>query len=131
MVVTFFGHSDFCEGAEYEQKMLDILEETVGDEPAELYLGNYGRFDAFAYFCAKKYKETHPRVRLIFITPYMTDEYQKNHLNYLSGQYDEIIYPPLETVPPRFAISHRNRWMAEAADIVIAYIYNKKLRRRI
>lgn len=33
-----------------------------------------------------------------------------------------IIYPELDNVPLRFAISKRNKWMVEQADIVIAYI---------
>ena len=37
-------------------------------------------------------------------------------------QYDSTVYPPLETVPRRFAISHRNRWMVESADVVVAYV---------
>ena len=36
--------------------------------------------------------------------------------------YDSTVYPPLETVPRRFAISHRNRWMVESADVVVAYV---------
>lgn len=29
---------------------------------------------------------------------------------------------PLETVPRRFAISRRNRWMVDAADVVVACV---------
>ena len=29
---------------------------------------------------------------------------------------------PLENVPRRFSISHRNRWMVESADVVVAYV---------
>ncbi len=36
--------------------------------------------------------------------------------------YDSTVYPPLETVPRRFAISHRNRWMVETSDVVVAYV---------
>ena len=36
--------------------------------------------------------------------------------------YDSTVYPPLENVPHRFAISHRNRWMVENADVVVAYV---------
>ena len=38
------------------------------------------------------------------------------------SSYDSTVYPPLETVPRRFAISHRNRWMVEASDVVVAYV---------
>ena len=36
--------------------------------------------------------------------------------------YDEIVYPELESVPWKFAISKRNEWMVEQADIVIAFV---------
>ena len=77
MIITFCGHAQFRKSGEYEQKILGFLEETVGDQPAEMYLGGYGEFDNFAYDCCKKYKETHPKVSLIFVTPYLTVEYQK------------------------------------------------------
>ena len=36
--------------------------------------------------------------------------------------FDSIIYPDLEHVPPRYAISHRNRWMIGQADVVISHV---------
>ena len=122
MIITFCGHSQFTRTAEYEQKILAFLEEKVGNKPADFYLGGYGSFDAFAYDCCKKYKATHPDASLIFITPYMTVEYQKNHLDYQKKRYDDIIYPEIEDKPPRFAITYRNRWMVEQSDYVICGI---------
>ena len=34
-------------------------------------------------------------------------------------KFDNIVYPPLETVPYRYAIIRRNEWMIDQADIVI------------
>ena len=122
MVLTFFGHSQFYKTQEYEYKLLAFLEDTVGDSSADFYFGGYGAFDGFAYECCKKYKQTHPRVSLLFITPYMTVEYQKKHLEYHRENYDGIIYPEIEDKPIKFAISYRNRWMVEMADYVVVYI---------
>ena len=36
--------------------------------------------------------------------------------------YDEIIYPEIESVPPRYAIIKRNKWMVEKADCIIVYV---------
>ena len=36
--------------------------------------------------------------------------------------YDEVVFPPLETVPLRFAIPERNKWMVRECDYVIAYV---------
>ncbi|MGM9605617.1 MAG: hypothetical protein ACI3XG_11220, partial [Faecousia sp.] len=38
------------------------------------------------------------------------------------GGYDSAICPPLETVPKKYAISHRNRWMVENADVTVTYV---------
>ena len=80
MIISFFGHADFIENEEYKERFMKFLDETVGDKTADFYLGGYGNFDAFAYRCCKEYKRTHSEVSLVFVTPYMTVEYQKNHL---------------------------------------------------
>lgn len=84
--------------------------------------GGYGGFDGFAYACCKKFEERHPNASLVFVTPYMTQEYQQKHLMELQMKFDEILYPPLEGKPLRFAISYRNQYMMEKADFVIAYV---------
>ena len=38
------------------------------------------------------------------------------------GLYDDSTYPPLEEVPRRYAISRRNEWMVDQADVVVAYV---------
>ncbi len=122
MILTFCGHSDYIGSEEDDQKILSLFTELIGDRPAEMYLGGYGGFDQFAYNCCKKYKETHPNISLIFITPYITVNYQNNHLKYNKTLYDEILYPEIEDKPLKFAISYRNKWMVEQADCVIAYV---------
>lgn len=98
------------------------MENEVGDSPAQMYLGGYGEFDEFSYRCCKKYKEAHPNITLIFVTLYLTLEYQVNHLSNLSEKYDSILYPQIEDKPLRFAIVYRNRYMVDAADLVIAFV---------
>ena len=122
MTVMFCGHADFRGTAEQEQRLFALLEEVIGAETADLYLGGYGGFDGFAYACCKKFKERHPNASLVFVTPYMTQEYQQKHLMELQMKFDEILYPPLEGQPLRFAISYRNQYMVEKADYVIAYV---------
>ena len=104
MIVTFCGHSQYTETGEDEQKIISLLTEIIGDRHAELYLGGYGSFDNFALKCGKIYQKTHPNTRLIFVTPYITINYQKNHLSYQKELYDDIIYPSLEKAPLKFAI---------------------------
>lgn len=122
MIITFCGHSQYTESEEDEAKILSILSEKIGDRPAELYLGGYGDFDEFARKCGKKYQKTHPDTKLILVTPYITVEYQKNHLDGQKDRYDAILYPPIEKAPLKFAISYRNKWMVEKSDCIIACI---------
>lgn len=122
MIITFCGHRDFVATPTLEERLLSILEDTIGESDAELYLGGYGCFDTFAFRCGRIYKQLHPQVALVYVTPYITTPSAKKAEAAQGNRYDQILYPALENVPPRFAISHRNRYMVEQADVVIAYI---------
>lgn len=118
MIITFCGHADFQETEEYKREMLNFLEETVGDQPAQMYLGGYGRFDRFSYACCKAYQKTHPNVSLVYVSPYLNE----CHLQHPQTCYDAVIYPPIENKPLKFAIVYRNKYMVEQADCVVACI---------
>lgn len=124
MIISFFGHAAFLKTPGIEERLLSLLQNQVGDAIAEFYLGGYGSFDAFARDCCRRYQKEHPKVRLVFVTPYITPEYQRNHLDYRKDSYDEIVYPPIEDKPYRFAISYRNQWMVQQADLVITFVQN-------
>jgi uncharacterized phage-like protein YoqJ len=117
MIVTFCGHAQFSKSKEHEQKILAFLEKNIGDEPADMYLGGYGDFDNFAYSCCKKYKETHGKISLVFVTPYLN-----SCMRCQKSMYDLILYPAIEDRPMRYAISYRNKYMIEKADFVVAYV---------
>ena len=122
MVIAFCGHSQYIKNLEDEKLVLEILKKRVANNDVDFLLGEYGGFDNFAYGCVKQFKTLHPKSNLIFVTPYISLEYQKNQIEYRKERFDMVIYPSLEKVPPRYAISHRNRWIVEQADIIIAYI---------
>lgn len=122
MIVSFCGHSDFIGAEHIKQIVLSYLEEKIGGKQVDFYLGGYGSFDNFAYVCAREYKLKHGNARLVFVTPYITPEYQKRELEYKKTIYDLILYPQIEHVPLRFAIEYRNKCMMEKADLVIAYV---------
>ena len=113
--IAFCGHSSFVGTKEDKERLLALLESLVGDEPVEFFLGEYGGFDRFAATCAKAFRRHHPRAKLIWVVAYPST-------NVDNDGFDLILYPPIEHIPPRFAIYHRNRWVAEQADILIAYV---------
>ena len=121
MIVAFCGHSEYMGTLEDEKNVLDFLECRVGDESVEFFLGEYGGFDRFAYNCARKYQKKHPVARLVFITPYLSEGFLKKHID-SQHRFDDILYPNLETVLPRYAITYRNRWIVEQADLLISYV---------
>jgi uncharacterized phage-like protein YoqJ len=60
-------------------------------------------------------KREHPEIQSVLVLPYIDRKVS-------TDKYDSTTYPPLETVPKRYAISHRNRWMVDQSDVVIAYV---------
>ena len=82
--------------------------------------GNYGDFDGLCLLTLKDLKNDFSEIELIFITSYLDKNYSK--LEFAKYHYDDIIFPPLESVPRKFAILKRNEWMVEEADLVIAYV---------
>ena len=120
MIISFCGHSTYVSNEQDKIKILEILENLGKNEHLDFYLGGYGNFDSFARQCAKEYQRKHSDSRLYFITPYLDDSYSK--LEYATDLYDGTIYPELENVPKRYAISKRNEWMVNHSDYVIAYI---------
>ena len=118
MIITFCGHSNYFSKQDDENWLLHIINELANGEEVTFYLGGYGGFDKLALECSYKYRQSHPKSKLIHVTPYLnrkTDE----------KKYDETIYPGIESVPLRWAIVKRNQWMVDRADIVIAYVDHK------
>ena len=62
------------------------------------------------------------KIRRTFVTPYITESYLKGRLEYDRYKYDDVVYPEIENVPLKFAISARNKWTVSQCDIVVVYI---------
>ncbi len=125
MIVAFCGHASYISNPKDEERVFELLEKRVTKEACEFFLGVHGGFDRFACSCAKRFKECHRNVKLILITPYILSENSERYASYEKDQFDLIYYPALENIPPRYAISHRNRWIVDHADMIIAYVVNK------
>ena len=125
MVIAFCGHSSYVSNEADRKRVLSVLEEKTVGKPCDFWLGEYGGFDRFAYDCAKEFKRTHQNARLIFITPYHPSVLSAERIAFLKERFDDILYPTLEGVPRRFALSHRNRWIADRADLIIACVSHR------
>ena len=121
MIITFCGHSDFLFSDDVKQQLKNILVSEIRKNPTcKFYLGGYGDFDSFCLRSLRELKKEFQDIELIFITPYIDKNYSR--LKFAKYHYDDIIFPPLESVPRKFAILKRNEWMVEEADLVIAYV---------
>lgn len=51
----------------------------------------------------------------------MGNKLEKNK-EYLTKEYDGIVYPPIENTPKKVAILVRNEWIVRQSDVIIAYV---------
>ena len=114
MNVTFCGHAQISRSAEVERWLFDVTQYLIEQGAATFYLGGYGAFDGLAASVLREQKRRYPQIELVLVLAYLNTEQN-------TSGYDSTVYPPLENVPRHFAISHRNRWMVEASDVV-AYV---------
>ena len=121
MIFTFCGHSNCLFSNEEKEKLKQLLIKEIRKNPTcKFYLGGYGDFDSLCLRTLRELKKEFQDIELIFITPYIDKNYSK--LEFAKYHYDDVIFPPLESVPRKFAILKRNEWMIEEADLVIAYV---------
>ena len=121
MRICFFGHAEFTGSNDLRLKLSAILRDYVDKYDCEFFFGGYGGFDDFAYSCVKDLTSPNS-IQKIFVTPYITESYLRNQVEYRFRKYDGIIYPEIEKTPYKLAIIARNRWMVERSDIVIVYV---------
>jgi hypothetical protein len=117
-ICTFFGHRDAP--MTLYPEMLSLVTRLVTEHGVtDFYCGARGNFDAMGASAVLAVKGQFPNVRLYEVLAYLPTTSAVPAVR----RYDGTLYPEgLETVPKRFAISHRNRWMADRADYILAYV---------
>lgn len=115
MIVTLCGHAQISQVEEVEKWLYAVSESLIEQGAVTFYLGGYGAFDGLAASVLREQKKRYPQIELVLVLAYLNDRRD-------TSGYDRTVYPPLETVPRRFAISHRNRWIVEVSDVVVAYV---------
>lgn len=112
MNCTFFGHSDA------PQEIRDTLKNTIATLIKKrgvscFYVGNHGGFDRMVLSVLKELSGIY-NIEYYVVFAYLP-EHGEDHLH--------TIFPEgVETVPKRFAINFRNRWLIEHSDIVITFV---------
>ena len=118
MKITFCGHKDIHDRDAVERWLYDVCRYLIQQGAEEFYLGGYGGFDHLSAAVLRELKKTHLQIRLILVLPYLNSSMP-------TEGYDETVYPPLESVPKRFAISRRNEWMVQECDTIVAYVTHR------
>lgn len=124
MNITFIGHSFISRHETVKRAVKELVKSSACDsELIVCYLGGYGEFDEICADACRELKQEIDTIKLVYVTPYLnlSEQAKIKDMN-KSFLYDEIFYPPIESTPPRFAISKRNDWMIKNADLVIAYV---------
>lgn len=114
----FFGHKD-APSSIYD-KLEEAIEKNIAENGVtEFLVGNQGQFDSMVLKALRRMKEKYPQISYNVVLAYMPAE--KEEWN--PYEFGETMLPEgIESVHPRYAISWRNKWMVNEADIVIAYI---------
>ena len=115
---TFFGHHDCPDSVKplIRSALTDLIEQHAVDV---FYVGRQGAFDRMVHAVLKELQSLYPHICYAVVLerlPAKADAYP-------AFSPVETLFPEgLESVPPRFAISQRNRWMLQQSDYVMTYI---------
>ena len=118
MTCCFFGHKD-APSSVYE-KLEGAIEKAIIESGVTSFLvGNQGQFDGMALSALRKLKTKYPHINYNVVLAYMPAD--KDICN--PYEYGETMLPEgIESIHPRYAISWRNKWMLNEANIVVAYV---------
>ena len=115
MKVMLCGHRELHDRTAVEKWLLETCAGLIDQGADTFYLGGYGAFDALGADMLRRLKGQYSHIRVCLIVPYPD-------IKKITDKYDELIYPPLEHVPRRYAIVKRNEWMVRESDTVVAYV---------
>ena len=99
--------------ADLRTTLVDLIE---NHGATEFYVGNNGNFDTMVRRQLENLSQTYPITYNVVLA----------YLPVKKSEYDDftntLLPEGIETTPKRFAISYRNKWMIEQADIVVTYV---------
>jgi len=115
---TFFGHRD-CPSS-IKPKLRDVLIDLIENHAVDMfYVGQQGAFDVIVRSVLKDLVSVYPHIRYAVVLerlPPKRDEFD------IRNYSDTMLPEGIKTVPPRFAIIWRNRWMLKQSDYIVTYI---------
>lgn len=123
--VVLFGHHDFYEHRILDEQLYSILKDLIRTKPfVEIYIGRNGDFDIYAATVIKRVQKAMGKANneLICVLPY-----PQKDLEYYDEYYDSVIIPEcIGKSHPKGAITKRNRWMVERANLFVCYVERER-----
>ncbi len=115
MICTFFGHRDTP--PEIKNLLWLVISELIEKQGVKrFYVGNQGNFDAMAHSLLAEFEQTHG-IEYEIVLAYLPKQEDPR-----CGVNHTLLPEGIETVPPRFAIEYRNKWMIDRSDIIVTYV---------
>ena len=123
LTIAFFGHRDVYDWEICEKNLENILYTIISENEYVTFLvGRNGGFDLLVTSLLHRIKKelVYDNTFLELILPYMTAEYRNNAKNF--GEFYDSVEICAQSEKSHFknAITTRNKYMAERADLVIA-----------
>ena len=120
--IAFIGHRRIDDLRRVEDQIQKIIQQNLRSKDfVELFVGRNGDFDIAVASAAKRAQNAcgNENSALILVQPYpMKDD------PYFEKFYDELQYPiERAETHPKAAITKRNRWMIDQADLLVAYVH--------
>ena len=115
MICTFFGHRDTP--PEIKNLLRQVISDLIEKQGVNrFYVGNQGNFDAMARSLLAEFEQTHGISYEIVLA------YLPRQEDPLCDTDHTLLPEGIESVPPRFAIEYRNKWLIDHSDIVVTYV---------
>ena len=118
--VTFIGHRIIPNLAAVEDRLEELAFELLRQkEFVVFYVGHQGDFDRAVASAVKRAQKRfgHHNSELTLVLPYPCKDSV-----YFEAYYDQLLYPVDKSTHFKAAITRRNQWMMENADLLIAYV---------
>lgn len=116
---TFFRHRD-CPSS-IKGKLHKEIDRLICNHGIDtFYVGTHGNFDRMAYAALVELRKRYQHIKVYRVLAYMP---RLSDIAQDRSVLDDTILPEgIEKVHPRYAIPHRNNWMIDHSDYVIAYV---------
>lgn len=115
MICSFFGHRKVPDGlgVVLETQITAIIEGCKND--VVFYVGDKGQFDRLVQLTLRRLTVRYPEIKAYVVLDTIPEK--ENCFGLPTLLPEEI-----EKAPRRFAMAHRNKWMAEICDLAIVYM---------